>query len=108
MEKKYFLRANTSSGLVNLAENNLYGIENLYILSGRSKFIKDRILKNIEKYTKERGREIECAVSPFDISQLDAVILRKEKTAVLDSACVTKIDKCKPIETDDFIASKKA
>lgn len=108
MQKKYFLRANTSQGLVNLTENNLKGIEKIYILNGRSKTLKDSILKDIERYIKEREKDIECAVSPFDISQLDAVILRAEKTAVVDSSCVTKIDKTIPVETDDFISYKKA
>ena len=107
MQTKYFLRANTSSGLVNLTESNLLGIKNIYVLNGQSKFLKDRILKNIEKYTSERGKHIETAVSPFDISQLDAVILRNEKTAVLDASCITKIEKCIPIETDDFIVQNK-
>ena len=107
MQTKYFLRANTSSGLVNLTESNLSGIKNIYILNGQSKFLKDRILKNIEKYTLEREKDVETAISPFDISQLDAVILRNEKTAVLDASCVTKIEKCTPIETDEFVANKK-
>lgn len=107
MQKKYFLRANTSSGLVNLTENNLAGIDNVYLLNGKSKFLKDRILKNIEKYTKEREKEMECAVSPFNISQLDAIILRNEKTAIVDANCVPRIEKCSPIETDEFISKKK-
>lgn len=107
MQKKYFLRANTSSGLVNFTDNNLYGIENVYLLNGKSKFLKDRILKNVEKYTKEREREIECAVSPFDISQFDAIILRNEKTAIVDADCMAKIEKCTPIETDEFISQNK-
>ena len=107
MQKKYFLRANTASGLVNLAESNLSGIDNLYILNGRSKFLKNIILKNVEKYTVEHGKNIECCVSPFNISQLDAVILRESKTAVIDSSCITKIGKCTQIETDEFISPQK-
>ena len=108
MQTKYFLRANTSSGLVNLTDGNLLGIKNVYILNGQSKFLKDRILKNIEKYMSEQGKNTETAVSPFDISQLDAVILREEKTAVLDAACITKIEKCTSFETDDFLSHNKA
>lgn len=107
MQKKYFLRANTSSGLVNFTDNNLEGIEKLYILNGKSKFLKSRILKNIAKYTEERGRNVECAVSPFDISNLDAVILRDEKTAVADAECITEVRNFIPVETSDFISQKK-
>ena len=85
----------------------MFPIDNLYILNGKSKYLKDRILKNIEKYTSERGKAVESAVSPFNISQLDGVILRAEKTAILDGACISKLDRVIPVETDDFISSKK-
>lgn len=107
MQRKYFLRANTSSGLVNLTENNLQGIENLYILCGKSKFLKNRILKNVAKFVSERERDMECGVSPFEISQLDAVILRDEKTAVIDSDCITEKKRAILIDTDDFISPQK-
>ena len=105
MQRKYFLRANTSSGLVNLAGSNLEGIENIYILKGKSKFLKSRILKNIARYTNERGVRTECAVSPFDISYLDAVILRDAKAAVVDEACYA--EKGKFIDTSDFVKDSK-
>lgn len=107
MQRKYFLRANTSSGLVNLTENNLERIDNLYILTGKSKFIKSRILKNVAKYTGVSSKNQECAVSPFDISQLDAVILRDEKTAVVDADCITEKKRAIIIDTSDFISGLK-
>ena len=107
MQRKYFLRANTSSGLVNLTENNLQGIENLYILCGKSKFLKNRILKNVAKFVSERERDMECGVSPFEISQLDSVILRDEKTAIIDSDCITEKKRAILIDTDDFISPQK-
>ncbi|MCR4719111.1 MAG: hypothetical protein K5768_05715 [Firmicutes bacterium] len=107
MQRKYFLRANTSSGLVNLTENNLERIDNLYILTGKSKFFKSRILSNIAKYTDSNVKNQECAVSPFDISQLDAVILRDEKTAVVDADCLTEKKRGIIIDTSDFISPFK-
>jgi hypothetical protein len=107
MQKKYFLRANTSSGLVNLTENNLERIDSFYILKGKSKFFKSRILKNVAKYTDSSGKNQECAVSPFDISMLDAVILRDEKTAVVDADCITEKKRAIIIDTSDFISEFK-
>jgi len=107
MQKKYFLRANTSSGLVNFTENNLERIDNLYILTGKSKFFKSRILKNIAKYTDSNVKNQECAVSPFDISALDAVILRDKKTAVADADCITEKKRAIIIDTSDFISQLK-
>ena len=108
MQKKYFLRANTSSGLVSLTENNLQGIENFYILSGKSKFLKSRILKNVAKYTDERGLDTECGINPFEISQFEAVILRACKTAVIDADCITEKENAVIIDTNDFISPLKS
>ena len=107
MQKKFFLRANTSQGLVNLTENNIAGVENLYILGGKSKYFKSRILKNIVKYADEHIPVMECAASPFDISQLDAVIVRDAKTAVVDSDCITEKKRAVIIDTTDFISHFK-
>ena len=107
MQKKYFLRANTSSGLVNLTENNLDRIDNLYLLTGKSKFFKNRILKNVAKYTDSNGKKLECAVSPFDISALDAVILRDGKTAVADADCITEKKRAIIVDTTEFISKLK-
>ena len=107
MQKKYFCRANTSSGLVNLAESNLQGIENLYILEGKSKYLKSRILKSISKYTDGKMIETEAIASPFDISQLDGIIVRDKKAAVIDADCVEQTAGATLIDTSEFIDQKK-
>ena len=107
MQRKYFLRANTSTGLVNLTDSNIAGLENLYILKGNSGFIKSRILQNTAKYLDEKGIDTECAVSPFDISCLDAVIIRDLKTAVIDCDCVGNADNGNFIDTNEFIKVSK-
>ena len=105
--QKYFLRANTSSGLVNFTDNNLTGIENLYILKGDSGFIKSRILHNVAKYLNERQINTECAVSPFDIFCLDAIIIRDMKAAVIDCGCVEKSYNGNLFDTNEFIRESK-
>lgn len=107
MQRKYFLRANTSSGLVDHTESNLSDIENIYVLNGSSCFLKGRILKSIDKFFTERGIDSECAVSPFDISYFDAVIIRDLKAAVIDNACEKGERKFIALDTDEFIPDSK-
>ena len=107
MQRKYFFRANTSSGLVDHTESNILDVENLYVLNGKSSILKSRILKNLCKFVMERGIDTECVVSPFDISYLDAVILRNLKTAVIDNSCITGERKFIALDTDKFISNVK-
>lgn len=107
MQRKYFLRANTSAGLVNLTDSNMTGIENLYVLKGDSKFLKSRILQNTAKYLEERKIDTECAVSPFEISNLDAVFLRELKTAVIDCDCLGNCETGNITDTNEFIKGSK-
>lgn len=101
MPKKYFARANTSSGCVSLIDNNLRGIENICVAAGRSKAVKTKLLRYVGDFFEQNAEEVEYVYSPFDIRSLDAVILRGRKfAAVCDECCA---DGRKTINTDDFL-----
>jgi len=104
MQKKYFARANTSSGLINFAEDNLKDVENFYILKGKSDTVIDYVIKNVAKHLE--GLNTEAVVSPFDIKKYDAIVLRDIKTAIVDEQCITAKRKGKYIDTDRFIITK--
>lgn len=75
MLNKYFVRANTASGCVNLAEYNFYGLE-VYRLCGKSSKIKSDIIERVAKHFDMLGETAECVISPFDIKKYEAVIVR--------------------------------
>lgn len=90
MPKKYFIRANTSSGLVSFAENNLDGINRLYVLDGTSKSVKTRIMELTAECLSSLKLNAEYAKSPFNPDQFDAVISREAGFAVVDGCCTNK------------------
>ena len=71
--KKYFARANTASGCVNLIESNLRDIKSVYILSGESPSVKSEILKKLA----EKSDNCECIYSPFLLRIFSSSFLRE-------------------------------
>lgn len=103
MLKKYFIRANTASGCVNLAENNFCGISKRYRLCGKSSRVKSEIMQIIAGHFDRLGEMVECVVSPFDIKKYDAVIVRNKNFSVADeSICGKGIE----IDTDLCISGQ--
>ncbi len=84
MVRKYFAGANTSSGYAELFENNLSGIEKIYGFSGKSKSNKTEVMKTILSNTEKKYQNVECVMNPFNITDIDAVIIRDIKIAVVD------------------------
>ena len=80
MVRKYFALANSAGGFTNLMENNLEGLNKIITISGDSKKQKTEILEAVLK----RAEEAECVVNPFDIKNIDAVIIREMGVAVVD------------------------
>ncbi len=99
MPRKYFVRANTSSGLVSLAENNLDGINRLYVLDGASKSVKTRIIELAAESLSSLKVEFEYAKNPFNPDHFDAVIAREIGFAVADADCAGT-DRAEYIDTN--------
>lgn len=91
MVKKYFARANTSAGCINLMKKNLGDIKTTYKLSGESRAVKGEIIKEAAEKAEEKYSGVECVYSPFDIGVPEGLIIRDIKTAVLDEACAEDI-----------------
>lgn len=112
MIKKYFARANSATGEVNLALNNLSGIENLYILSGESEFCKTYLIKILLSQFEDKYEQIECLVNPFNICHFDGIIVRDIKFAAISANILPLNTLGKVIDTDEAlsgsISSKKA
>ncbi len=100
MVKKYFLRANTSSGCVNLADSNLKNIRNIYSISGTSKTAKSLLISAIASHFDLSGSDVEIFYSPFDITKPDGVIVPEKSFAAVDAVCSSCSDN---ICTDEFL-----
>ena len=101
MAEKYFLRANSAQGEVNLIYDNLRGINEIIIVEGKSGTAKKRFFSQVNKVLSEMGKELEGIMSPFDVGEYEGLIDRKEGWAIFDSRCaknirgeVINLDKC--------------
>ncbi|MBE7016376.1 MAG: hypothetical protein E7417_06145 [Ruminococcaceae bacterium] len=87
MVKKYFLRANTAEGDVNLIYENLKGISEIIVIKGRSRTAKNRLLTRIAFILSERGKLVEGIMCPFDIGVYEGIIIREDRLAIIDESC---------------------
>lgn len=71
--REYFVRALTSSGEVNLSEENFRDIKNVYSVKGGTKTEKTKIFRTLAKYFDERGAEL--ILSPFGKGEADGIVL---------------------------------
>lgn len=111
MIRKYFVCANTAAGFVNLLDNNLAGIEKIYAISGKSKKAKTEVINYVAHISEEKYECTECIISPFDITDSDAVIIRDIKTALIDKDLIEErkdvknivIPEVQTIYNDEFL-----
>lgn len=113
MSKKYFVRANTSAGLVNIFSANTLGMK-IYTVGGKSQTAKSKFLKAIGRYFETNGTKTEYVISPFDITQCEAVIAPNLNIAVADGAISSGLitadtDNCLSLknleQSDEYISS---
>lgn len=83
---KYFSRANTSSGCVNLTPSNI-NTDKIYIAKGRSRALKTRLMKAVAAYFDLKGATVECMLSPFGTDYIDAVAIREKNFSIADCDC---------------------
>lgn len=105
MIKKYFLRANTADGEVNLIYENLKGITEIIVLNGRSRTAKNRLLTRIAFIMSERGKLVEGIMCPYDIGVYEGIIIREDKLAIIDEDCAKGL-KCTIKNLDDYFYAK--
>ena len=91
MSKSYFVRANSSMGLVNRFESNLNGIDKIFVLKGGSCHVRSVFIGRVCAHLKEHGEKTEYIFSPFSMKHYDAVIVRKKGIAIVDEKCLSSI-----------------
>lgn len=74
--KKYFTRALTSTGEVNLTDENLSEAEKTVKISGGSRREKTKILNAVAEYAVAKGKQAELILSPYPKGFLDGVIIK--------------------------------
>lgn len=104
MMRKYFLRANTSSGCVSFFGDNLKDMK-IIAVGGKSKKAKSRLLEAAAAELEGNGFECEAAVSPFNIGFYDAVLSRGAALAVVDNGFLYENVE---FNTDDVLNMDKA
>ena len=104
MMRKYFLRANTSSGCVSFFGDNLKDMK-IIAVGGKSKKAKSRLLEAAAAEIEGGGFECEAAVSPFNIGFYDAVLSRGAALAVVDNGFLYENVE---FNTDDVLNMDKA
>ncbi len=90
MSISYLARANSCTGLENILNTNLYGIEKIYCINSFSDYLKSVFVGRISGFCEKHGSDIEYIISPFDKSEYDGLILRNKNIAIINSDCVAQ------------------
>ncbi len=80
----YYAGSNSARGFVSYFEDNIHGIDNLYILKDGSEKDKSLLMKKMGINWFIKGYDIEYIHCPFDENEVEAVIIPALSTAVVD------------------------
>ena len=105
---KYFTCANSSIGFVSFFEQNLEGLENVYILKGGPGTGKSTLMKKIGEYFLSQGENIDHIYCSSDANSLDGIIINNRKTAVVDGTSPHVIEPKAPGAVEEYINLGKA
>lgn len=87
-KKNYFVRANSSQGLVNLLYSNVIGIKTGIILKGYFEIIKQELLSTIAKDLIQSDVNVECIHSCYEPDSLEGIIIREKGIGVFSDKIV--------------------
>lgn len=82
--KKYFTRALTSAGEVNLTDENLSGLKKTVKISGGGRREKTKIFAALAEYAAAKGKQAELILSPYPKGFSDGVIIKGCAAAVCE------------------------
>ena len=99
----YYTCANSALGFVNLFEDNLKGLDKIFILKGGPGTGKSTIMKNIGSVWKEKGYDVEYIHCSSDNNSIDGVIIPKLKAAVVDGTAPHVIEPTVPGAIEEYI-----
>lgn len=82
----YYVGANSARGYVSYFEDNIMGIDKIFLLEGGSDQEKSTLIKNIGINWYIKGYDIEFIHSASDENEIEAVIISALSTAVINSS----------------------
>ena len=92
MSISYLERANSCTGLENLLNKNLYGIEKIYSINSFSNYLKSVFIGRMAGFCERHHSDIEYIISPFNKQEYDGLIMRSSGFAIINSSCCAGID----------------
>lgn len=81
-QKNYYVRANSSQGLINLLYSNVIGLKTGIILTGDYEFLKNDLLAAISQFLKDSDVPTECIHSCYEPDALEGLIIRESRIGV--------------------------
>lgn len=101
--KNYYACANSARGFVNYFEDNLLGLDKLYILKGGPGTGKSTLMKKVGFEWHSRGFDIEYIHCSSDNGSIDGVIIPSLKIGVVDGTAPHIIEPRAPGAIEDYI-----
>lgn len=99
----YYAGGNTARGFHNLYEENLKGLNRLFILKGGPGTGKSSLIKAIGREWVEKGYDIEFLHCSSDNKSVDGVIIPKLKVGIVDGTSPHVIEPKMPGVVEEYI-----
>jgi len=99
----YFVCANSALGFVSLFEDNIKGLDRLYILKGGPGTGKSTLMKNIGSEWYNRGFDVEYIHCASDNNSIDGVIIPTLGIGVVDGTAPHIIEPRAPGAIEDYV-----
>ncbi|WP_459502115.1 PRK06851 family protein [Bacillus sp. C1] len=99
----YYAGGNTARGFYSLYEENLIGLERLFILKGGPGTGKSSLMKAIGREWTERGYDIELLHCSSDNKSIDGVIIPKLKVGIVDGTAPHVIEPKTPGVVEEYV-----
>ncbi|MDM5153194.1 PRK06851 family protein [Bacillus sp. DX1.1] len=99
----YYAGGNTARGFYSLYEENLIGLERLFILKGGPGTGKSSLMKAIGREWAERGYDIELLHCSSDNNSIDGVIIPKLKVGIVDGTAPHVIEPKVPGVVEEYV-----
>jgi len=101
--KKYFVCANSSQGFYSLFQENLVGLNLVFILKGGPGSGKSTLMKRIGSHFHDLGYEIDFIYCSSDVESLDGVIIPKLSVAIVDGTAPHVLEPIAPGAIEQYV-----
>lgn len=99
----YYACANSASGFISFFEDNIKGLDKLYILKGGPGTGKSTLMKNIGSEWYKRGFDIEYIHCASDNDSIDGVIIPAISIGIVDGTSPHVIEPIAPGAIEDYV-----